>query len=121
MATQPVPAFFIIGDDLSFRLDDVRSGRDGHPLINAVITYELLHERTRTSVHSGSMAIYDNVNASFDGVIPKSFLQQYNSTTNPTGIKVKNEYVLRALIVDSGIRTTKAMELIALLDPPNVF
>lgn len=114
-----IPATFTIGDDLPFDLNDVQGGRDHTPLTGATVTWEFVDKQTRTVIASGSMDLYDDVAASFEGVVEATHLGLYDAVGNPNGIIPGREYVLRATINDSGVHTTKSATSRAVLDPPD--
>lgn len=115
-----VPAVFVIADDLSFRLDDIRSSRTEQAVTPGAVTYELLEKTSRRSIATGVMSLYDagngtTIGPSYDAVIDASNLALYNGTI---GVKPLEKHVLRATIDNAGVKTTKAAELVAVLDPP---
>jgi len=112
-----VPATFVIGDDLPFRVDNVQSGRDHTPLTSATLTWQFLDQETRAVVSSGDMDQYDAVAASYEGVVPATDLGLYNAESNPSGIVPGRAYVLRPTILDGGIHTSKSVVTRAVLDP----
>lgn len=114
-----VPGWFVIGDDLAFKLDDVTLASDGAtPVPSAEVTYELVDSWTRVVVTSGSMQLYDSVAASFNASIASSFLGEYNPATNVNGIHPRRNYALRATVDNGGTKTTFAEMLAALYEPP---
>lgn len=119
VASIGVPAWFVIGDSLPFLLNNVKSGLTGFYLPAASITFEFIEAKTRIQIVTGTMALYDAPTASYNGIIANSSLTLYNSITNPNGIKPRENYILRALIDNNGIKTTKAATLVALLEPPD--
>lgn len=112
-----VPATLVIGDDLSFRLENVTSGRTGLPIPTAVVAWELLDAETRVEVDSGDMTQYDAVNASYEGIVPRASLEEFDADSNPTGIRPKRKYVLRTPITHDSKTQTKAVTLVAVRDP----
>lgn len=113
-----VPAYFVVGDSLPFRADNVKSGRDAEPLPDATLTYSLLDADTRVEVVAGSMSIYDEPTASFEAAIAGDDLEAYDATTNPDGIVPNRDYLLRVRADNDGIVTTKTARLRAMLDAP---
>jgi len=107
-----LPAIFVIGDDLAFRLDDVKSGRDGSNLPDATVSYVMMDAETREEITAGDMDQYDTDPSSFDGVIAANFL------TEEAGIVNGKDYLLRTTIHNGGVRTTKTATLKAVYDEP---
>lgn len=113
-----VPAYFVIGDSLPFRADNVQSGRDGTPLPDADVSYSLIDAQTRSEITDGDMTLYDEPNASFEAVIPDEDLELYDEDDNPNGVVPNREYLLRTTVDNEGVKTSRTMRLLALLDPP---
>jgi len=115
-----VPGFFVISDSLSFSCRDVKSARTGDPLDEATLTYSLIDSETRVEITSGEMTPYsDPGKASFEAVIDPSELAPYDSESNPGGVIPNREYLLRAVVDNDGVTTTKVARLRAMLDPPD--
>lgn len=116
-----IPAQIVIGDDLRFRADEVKAARSPYSYLpEALLTFELLHAADRTVVASGNMTIYDVPTASFEGSVSKTLLGVYNEN-DETGLRPLENYVLRVFVSSAGVRTTKAVELVAVLDPDSSF
>ncbi len=115
-----VPSLLVIGDDLPFRLDNVRSGRTGDPLPSATCTYQLLDKESRVEVASGSVLLIDDDDetvSSFEAVVASTHLDLFDAEDNPDGIVPGKEYALRTTVNNAGVKTTKAAILRAVLDP----
>src|SRR5678815_5320059 len=97
-------AFFVIGDDLAFTVDNVTSRRTGNNLPDATVEYSLIDAETREEIASGEMVQYDADPSSFEAMIEADDLTEYDATTNPDGVVVKRLYVLRGTIQNNGVR-----------------
>jgi len=113
-----IPSFFIIGDSLSFTADDVKSGRTDANLPSATATYSFIDAQTRIEIASGSMSQYDTDPSSFEAVIASTLLEEFDAQSNPDGIKVKQNYILRVTTDNAGLLTTHSAEMVALYEPP---
>jgi len=107
-----LPAVLIINDDLPFRLDNVRSGRTDTPAPASTVSYELLDAESRAQITSGNMTQYDSTAASYEAVIGAAELVE------PT-IVPGRDYMLRAIITNAGVKTTKSSKLRAMYDEPS--
>lgn len=104
--------WFVIDDDLRFQVQYVKSGRNDTLQPDAVLTYKLVNQLSRVEITTGSMSLFDAVNASFYAVIPKSILAY--PTVSPNEI-----YELEISIVANGVTTTQRKELLCKLDHIN--
>jgi hypothetical protein len=112
------PGYFVIGDSLPFRAEEAVSARTGDPLLAATATYSMLDAQSRAEVAAGDMVLYDQILMSFEAEILPEDLELYDATTNPNGVVPNREYLLKATVDDGGIKTSRALRLVALLDPP---
>lgn len=102
-----VPGVIVIGDDFVFSARNASTGRDHEPAPTATFAWQLIDKETRASAGTGSLAVYDEDTASFEGYVPAA-------TTDD--LTPGREYTLRVRMTIGGKTTTRSAVLRAVYD-----
>jgi len=107
--------YLVIGDSLPFSARNAVSGRTGDPLTGATAVWSLLDAETRSEIASGSMTSFDDTATYGAGVV---YFEAVVAPADTEDLSPHAEYLLKTTITHSGNDTSKAVRLVALLDPP---
>jgi len=102
-----VPGVIVIGDDFPFSARNAKTGRDETPAPTAAFTWELVDTQTRDALDDGSLSLYDEPSASFEGYVPAA-------TTDD--LEPGREYTLRVRMTIDGKTTTRSAIIRAVYD-----